>query len=176
MAINWTLDQAHSEVQFKIKHLVISTVSGFFQKFEGKAVSEGDDFENAEIDFSLDVNSISTNNEQRDEHLKGADFFDTAQYPQIIFKSTSMQKGEGGAYALQGDLTIKGVTRQITLKAEYGGSATDFYGNMKAGFEVSGSINRRDFGLTWSGITDAGSVVVGEDVKLNMNVQFTKQA
>lgn len=176
MATNWTLDPMHSEVQFKVKHLVISTVTGSFKKFEGKAISDGEDFENAEIDFSLDVESIDTNQSQRDEHLKGADFFDAAAYPKITFKSTSFKKTGDNEYVLTGNLTVKDVTKPITLKAEYGGSATDFYGNTKAGFEVNGTINRKEFGLTWSGITEAGAIVVGEDVKLIMNVQFAKQA
>lgn len=176
MATNWNLDPMHSEVQFKVKHLVISTVTGSFQKFEGKAVTEGDDFENGEIDFALDVDSINTNQEQRDTHLKSADFFDAANYPKIIFKSTSMKKTGDQEYTLTGNLTVKDETKPVTLKAEYGGSATDFYGNTKAGFEVTGTINRKEFGLTWSGITEAGAIVVSEDVKLIMNVQFARQA
>ncbi len=176
MATHWTLDPMHSEVQFKVKHLVISTVTGSFKKFEGKAVTEGEDFENAEIDFTLDVESIDTNQEQRDTHLKSADFFDAATYPKIVFKSTSFKKTGDEEFTLTGNLTVRDVTKPITLKAEYGGSATDFYGNTKAGFEVTGTINRKDFGLTWHGITEAGAIVVGEDVKLIMNVQFAKQA
>lgn len=176
MATKWNLDPMHSEVQFKVKHLVISTVTGSFKKFEGIAISEGENFDNAEIDFSLDVESIDTNQTQRDEHLKSAEFFDAANYPKITFKSTSLTKLSDDEYTLTGNLTVKDVTKPVTLKAEYGGSATDFYGNMKAGFEVTGTINRKEFGLTWSGITEAGAIVVGEDVKLIMNVQFAKEA
>ncbi|GAB2692747.1 YceI family protein [Mucilaginibacter koreensis] len=176
MATKWNLDPMHSEVQFKVKHLVISTVTGSFKKFEGIAISEGENFDNAEIDFSLDVESIDTNQTQRDEHLKSAEFFDAANYPKITFKSTSLTKLSDDEYTLTGNLTVKDVTKPVTLKAEYGGSATDFYGNMKAGFEVTGTINRKEFGLTWSGITEAGAIVVGEDVKLTMNVQFAKEA
>jgi polyisoprenoid-binding protein YceI len=167
----WVLDPMHSEVQFKVKHLVISTVTGSFKTFEGDLTTDNDDFTNASVNFSLDVNSLDTNQEQRDGHLKSAEFFDAEQYPTITFKSTSFDGEE-----LKGDLTIKGITKPVTLAAEHGGNATDFYGNTKAGFEVTGKINRKDFGLTWDGITEAGSVVLGSDIKLIINVQFTKQA
>jgi polyisoprenoid-binding protein YceI len=175
-ATKWVIDPMHSEVQFKVKHLVISTVSGFFKSFAGELVTDGDDFENAEIDFTLDIDSIDTNQTQRDEHLKSAEFFDAATYPKISFKSTSFTKTGDDEYALKGDLTIKDVTKPVSLDVEFGGSAADFYGNTKAGFEISGKINRKEFGLTWDGVTEAGSIVVGEDIKLLINVQFAKQA
>lgn len=171
----WVLDPTHSEVQFKVKHLVISTVSGFFKSFEGSLTTDNEDFENAQVEFSLDVNSIDTNQEQRDGHLKSADFFDAEKYPKISFTSTSLTK-DGDDYKLKGNLTIKDVTKPVSLDVEYGGSADDFYGNTKAGFEVTGKINRKEFGLTWDGVTEAGSIVVGEDIKLIINVQFAKQA
>jgi len=171
----WSIDPMHSEVQFKVKHLVISTVSGFFKSFEGTLETEGDDFENADITFALNIDSIDTNQTQRDEHLKSAEFFDASQYPQITFKSTSFTKTDDEEYELKGDLTIKGITKPVTLAAEFGGSTDDFYGNTKAGFEVTGKINRKEFGLTWDGVTEAGSIVVGEDIKLLINVQFAKQ-
>ncbi|MHB8206230.1 YceI family protein [Mucilaginibacter sp.] len=174
-ATKWVLDPMHSEVQFKVKHLVISTVSGFFKSFEGELDTESDDFSDAEISFSLDINSIDTNQTQRDEHLKSAEFFDAEKYPKISFKSTSFTLTGDDEYKLVGDLTVKGVTKPVTLDVEFGGSADDFYGNSKAGFEISGKINRKDFGLTWSGVTEAGAVVVGEDIKLLFNVQFVKQ-
>ncbi|TWR26024.1 YceI family protein [Mucilaginibacter achroorhodeus] len=171
----WVLDPMHSEVQFKVKHLVISTVTGSFKTFEGSLETENDDFTDAKVEFSLNVDSIDTNQSQRDEHLKGADFFDAASHPKISFKSTSLTK-DGDDYQLKGDLTIKGVTKPVTLNVEHGGIATDFYGNNKAGFDVTGKINRKEFGLTWDGITEAGSVVVGEDIKLIASIQFAKQA
>lgn len=171
----WVLDPMHSEVQFKVKHLVISTVTGSFKTFEGSLETENDDFTDAKVEFSLNVDSIDTNQSQRDEHLKGADFFDAASHPKISFKSTSFTK-DGDDYQLKGDLTIKGVTKPVTLDVEHGGVATDFYGNNKAGFDVTGKINRKEFGLTWDGITEAGSVVVGEDIKLIASIQFAKQA
>ncbi len=171
----WVLDPMHSEVQFKVKHLVISTVTGSFKTFEGALETENEDFSGATVEFSLDVNSIDTTQAQRDEHLKSAEFFDAASFPKISFKSTSFTK-DGDDYKLDGHLTIKDVTKPVTFTVEHGGIAGDFYGNTKAGFEVTGKINRKDFGLTWDGVTEAGSIVVGEDIKLIANIQFAKQA
>jgi len=171
----WLIDPMHSEVHFKVKHLVISTVTGTFKSFDGSLEVENEDFQGASIEFSLDVNSIDTNQEQRDVHLKSADFFDADQFPKISFKSTSFEK-DGDDYELSGDLTVRNVTKAVKLNVEYGGTATDFYGNDKAGFEVSGKISRKEFGLTWDGITEAGAIVVGDDIKLQINVQFAKQA
>ena len=172
---NWSIDPMHSEVHFKVKHLVISTVTGTFKSFEGSLETASADFEDALIQFSMDVSSIDTNQEQRDAHLKSADFFDAEQFSTISFKSTSFKK-DGDNYALNGDLTIKNVTKQVKLDVDFGGVATDFYGNEKAGFELSGKISRKEFGLTWEGITEAGAIVVGDDIKLNMNIQLVKQA
>ena len=171
----WALDPAHSEVNFKVKHLVISSVTGTFKSFEGAFETDQEDFSNANIDFTLDVNSIDTNQEQRDVHLKSADFFDQEKYPQISFKSTSFTKS-GDDYELTGNLNVKDVTKPITLKVEYGGTATDFYGNEKVGFEIIGKISRKEYGLTWDAVTEAGAIVVGDDIKLNINAQFAKQA
>ena len=175
-ATQWVLDPMHSDVQFKIKHLVISSVTGSFKSFQGTVQSAGEGFENAQVEFTLDVDSVDTNQEQRDGHLKSDEFFDTAKFPHIKFVSTSFVKESGETYELTGDLTMKDVTKSVTLEAEYGGAAVDFYGNYKAGFEVSGKINRKDFGLTWGAVTEAGSIVLGDDVKLIMNVQLIKQA
>ncbi|MFA5245372.1 MAG: YceI family protein [Pedobacter sp.] len=171
----WIIDPLHSEVHFRVKHLVISTVTGTFKLFDGSMETENADFQNASIEFALDVNSIDTNQEQRDAHLKSADFFDAEQFPKLSFKSTSFNKN-GDDYELHGDLTIKDVTKRVKLNVEHGGTATDFYGNEKAGFEISGKISRKEFGLTWDGITEAGAIVVGDDIKLDINVQFAKQA
>jgi len=167
----WVLDPMHSEVQFKVKHLVISTVTGSFKTFEGSVETEGDTFEGATAEFSLDVASIDTNQEARDGHLKSAEFFDAETYPKITFKSTAITTD-----SITGDLTIKGITKPVTLDLEHGGTATDFYGNLKAGFELTGKINRKDFGLVWDGVTEAGAIVLGSDIKLIINVQFAKQA
>ena len=172
---NWIIDSTHSEVHFKVKHLVISTVTGTFKSFAGSMESESLDFQNASIEFTLDVDSIDTNQEQRDSHLKSADFFDATQFPKISFKSASFKK-VGDDYELSGDLTIRNVSKPVKLNVEFGGRATDFYGNDKAGFEISGKISRKEFGLTWDGITEAGAIVVGDEIKLQINIQFAKQA
>lgn len=172
----WVVDPMHSEVQFKIKHLVISTVTGTFRNFEGGATTESDDFDNAEIHFSLDVDSVDTNQEMRDTHLKGADFFDAETYPKIAFKSTSFKKVDDDEYTLTGDLTMKGITKPVTLKAEYGGTAKDAYGNQKLGFEVIGKVNRKEFGLTYNALTETGGLALGEDIKLSANIQLAKAA
>jgi polyisoprenoid-binding protein YceI len=171
----WAIDPMHSEIQFKVRHLVISTVTGSFQQFDAKVESNGDSFEGASIEFSAEIASIYTNNEQRDGHLKSADFFDAANHPQLTFRSTSFTQKADGDYELTGDLTIRGTTKPVTLAVEHGGVAVDPYGQTKAGFELSGKINRKDFGLAWSATTEAGGVVVADEVKLIMNVQFTKQ-
>lgn len=171
MAI-WKIDPMHSEVQFKVKHLMISTVTGDFKAYDATAETAGDDsFENAQISFSAQIDSISTGNEQRDGHLKSGEFFDAVAFPTLTFVSTSYAND-----VLKGNLTIKDVTKEVELDAEFGGLMTDFYGQTKAGFEISGKINRKDFGLTWSAVTEAGGVVVSDDVKLILNVQLTKQA
>jgi len=169
----WIIDPTHSEVAFKVKHLVISTVTGYFRKFEGAVESASEDFNGASVTFSLDVNSIDTNQSDRDQHLKSADFFDTASFPSIAFAGKLVN--QGGEYQLQGDLTLKGITQQVTLDVTYGGTVADPYGQTKAGFEIEGKLNRKDFGLTWTAITEAGSVVVSDQVRLQLSVQLVKQ-
>ncbi|RKD14467.1 hypothetical protein BCY91_08330 [Pelobium manganitolerans] len=171
----WILDPTHSEIQFKVKHLVISTVTGTFKSFEASLTTPTEDFINAEVQFSIDVNSIDTNQADRDAHLKSADFFDAEKFPAIQFKSTSFEK-DGDDYKLKGDITIKDVTKPITFNVEFGGTANDFYGNHKAGFELSGKISRKEFGLTWNAVTEAGAIVVADEIKLSGSVQFIKQA
>lgn len=171
----WAIDPAHSEIRFKVKHLVISTVTGYFQEFSGSIEKEGDDFDGAKVKFEASIDSITTNNEDRDGHLKSADFFDVANHPKMTFESTSFTKKSEDEYELTGNLTIRGTTKKIVLKAEYGGTMVDPYGNTKAGFEISGKINRKEFGLTWSATTEAGGIVVSDEVKLVLNVQFAHQ-
>ncbi len=172
----WGLDPMHSEVQFKVKHLVISTVTASFKSFDASAETIDEDFNGASINFSLDVDSIDTNQADRDGHLKSADFFETEKYPKISFMSTSFKKIGGDDYKLEGDLTIKDVTKPVILDVEFGGIATDFYGNVKAGFDLIGKISRKEFGLQWNAITEAGAIVVGDEVKLFINIQLSKQA
>ncbi len=170
----WTIDTAHSEITFKVKHLVISTVTGKFKEFDASIETDNQDFENSKITFAASIESIETGNEDRDNHLKSDDFFNAAEYPKMKFESTSFKKVGDGEYKLVGNLTIRGNTKEVELDAEYGGTVVDPYGQTKAGFDVTGKINRKEFGLTWSAVTEAGSVVVSDEVKLNLNVQFTQ--
>jgi hypothetical protein len=174
---NWIIDSTHSEVQFKVKHLMISTVTGNFGTYEGSVeTSNEEDFAGAKVSFSADIDSISTGQEQRDGHLKSGDFFDAENFPKLTFASTSMEKIDDENYTIIGDLTIKGTIKEVILKAEFGGIMGDFYGNTKAGFDISGKINRQDFGLTWGAVTEAGGVVVSDEVRLAFNIQVSKQA
>ena len=176
MKTKWTIDPMHSEINFKIRHLVISNVSGSFEKFSAEVETDGENFENASVHFSADVNSINTGTEQRDGHLKSADFFDVATYPAIDFVSSSFKKTGDETFKLNGNLTMRGVTKPVELDVEFGGIGKDGYGNIKAGFEVTGKISRKDFGLTWNMATEAGGLTLGDDVKLSANVQFAKVA
>lgn len=170
----WVIDPMHSEVLFKIKHLVISTVTGSFRKFEGNIIAEGKDFENAKVITTIQVKSIDTNQSQRDEHLKSGDFFDADAYPEISFESTSFVNTGGSDYKMVGNLTMKGLTKPIELKVEYGGSEDNGHGILKHGFEITGIINRKEFGMTWNKLTDTGGLGLGEDVKLIANIQVAK--
>ena len=172
----WVLDPTHSDLQFKIKHLMITNVTGTFGQLSGDVTAEGDDFSNAAVNFTIGADSINTNNEQRDGHLKSPDFFDVAAHPEITFASTNLAKKGGDDYTLEGNLTMHGVTKPVSLDVEFGGIQQDPYGQTKAGFEVSGKINRKDFGLSWGAVTETGGVMLGDDVKLTANVQFVKQA
>lgn len=169
----WAIDPTHSEVQFKIKHLVISTVTGTFNNFEGSLETESQDFDGAKASFKLNVASIDTNVEDRDAHLKSDDFFSAEKYPFITFEGKLKKSGEN-QFKLNGPLTIRDVTKDVELDVELGGTMVDGYGQTKAGFEINGVINRKEFGLTWSMVTEAGGVVVGDDVKLQLNVQVVK--
>lgn len=176
MTQEWKLDPTHSEIQFKVKHLMITTVTGSFKQFDLNVETETDDFSTAKkIEFSALVDSISTNNEQRDTHLKSADFFDSEAYPELRFVGTSYE-ADGDEAKLHGDLTIKDTTKPITLTVEYGGIVVDPYGQTKSGFTISGKISRKDFGLTWNAVTEAGSIVVSDEIKIHAEVQLVKQS
>lgn len=172
----WNVDNLHSEVLFKVKHLVISTVTGSFKSFSGQAVTEGEDLENANIAFNVDVDSVDTGQPGRDEHLKNADFFEAEKYPQFNFVSTSFKKSKGDVYQLLGNLTMKGITREVELEAEYGGTEKDSWGNTKVGFEVTGTVDRKDFGVTFNSLTETGGLALGEKIKIIANIQLAKQA
>ena len=168
---NWSIDHAHSEIAFKVKHMMISTVTGHFEDFQATAKTDGDDFNNAAIEFSAKTASINTKNKDRDTHLKSDDFFNSQKFPKIKFVSKSFDGDQ-----LIGDLTIRDVTKEITLDVDFNGIAVDPYGQTKAGFEIAGEVNRKDFNLTWNAVTEAGSIVVSDKVKLVIDVQFAKQA
>ena len=154
-----TIDPAHSEVQFKIRHLVISTVSGSFKRFECTIESDTDDFTDAKIQFTAEAESVFTNNEQRDAHLKSDDFFNAEKYPKITFVSTEIIKEGKDEYMLKGNLTMRDVTKPISINVDYGGTTVDYYGQTKAGFEITGKVDRQDYGLTWYVLTEAGGLV-----------------
>jgi len=171
----WSLDTMHSELGFKIKHLMISSVSGSFSKFDVQTETTADDFSDAKVTATVDVASINTNNAQRDEHLRNADFFETDKHPEIIFKSTKVKKLDIDSFELTGDLTIREITKPVTLAVEYNGIAKDPWGNLKAGFTVTGKINRKDFGISYNAVMETGGVMLGEDVKINAEIQLVKQ-
>lgn len=172
MAITkWNVDTAHSEIGFKVKHMMISTVKGAFEDFSATGETESEDFKNAKFSFTAKVETINTKNKDRDTHLKSEDFFNAAEYPEMRFTSKSYD-GE----TIVGDLTIKDVTKEVKLDMDFNGVAVDPYGQTKAGFEISGKIDRKDFGLTWSAVTEAGSIVVSDTIQMAIDLQFIKQS
>jgi len=175
MATNWVLDPSHSEVEFKVKHMMISNVSGKFAKFEANVETEDEDFMTAKVTFTADIDSINTGSDQRDGHLKSPDFFDAGNYPQLKFVATKYENVDNdGSYEVWGDLTIHGITKNVKLDAEFGGVIKDPWGNTRAGISVNGKINRKDYGLTWHGVTETGSLIVSDDVRVHINLEFVK--
>jgi polyisoprenoid-binding protein YceI len=173
--VQWLLDPMHSEIQFKVRHLMITTVTGYFRKFTVEVETEDDDFTKAsKIEVTADITSIDTNNAQRDTHLQSPDFFDAAQYGQLTFTGKKYEKA-GDAYKLHGDLTIRSVTKPLTVNVEYAGTVVDPYGQTKAGFTVTGTIKRKEFGLMWDAVTEAGQVVVSDDIRFQCEIQLVKQ-
>jgi polyisoprenoid-binding protein YceI len=175
METTWKVDTMHSEVGFKVRHMMISNVSGSFGSFDAHATTAGDDFSTAQFSFNADINSINTGVADRDGHLKSADFFDAEQYPALTFTSTGVTQINDDTLEIAGTIQIKGQSKPVVLKAEYAGIAVDPYGQTKAGMTISGSIKRSDFGLTWSAVTEAGHVVVGDEIKLAAELQLIKQ-
>ena len=171
----WTIDPTHSEIGFKVQHMMFTNVSGRFNQFEATIENQDEAFETSKINFSTDVNSVDTSNTDRDNHLKSADFFDADNFPKLTFTSTEIQKITDGEYKISGDLTIKDVTKNISFETEYSGFMKDPWGNTKIGLSLNGKINRKDFGLTWNAALETGGVLVGEDIKLIAEVQFVKQ-
>jgi polyisoprenoid-binding protein YceI len=171
----WALDPTHSEVGFKVKHMMFTNVSGKFNNYDVAVSNEDDDFSTSQIEFSADINSVDTNNADRDNHLKSADFFDAEKFAKMVFKSTSVEKKSDNDYVVNGDLTIKDITKPVSLKAEYSGLMKDPWGNTKAGLSIETKINRKDFGLTWNAALETGGVLVGEDVRIIAEIQIVKQ-
>lgn len=172
----WSVDTMHSEIGFKVKHMMITNVNGKFGKFAIDVHSNGDDFSTAQIDFSAEVDSINTGVADRDAHLKSDDFFNAENFPNITFKSSSFSKKSDETYELKGDLTIRDITKPVTLEVEYSGLVVDPYGQIKSGFVVEGKIKRSEFNLRWNAITEAGSIVVSDDIRIHAEVQLIKQA
>lgn len=176
MPIIWKIDPAHSEIQFKVKHLMITTVTGYFRKFDLVVETETEDFTTAKrIEFTADVDSVDTNDQQRDTHLKSPDFFNAGEHGQLKFVGKNYESN-GDAATLHGDLAIRGITKPLTLRVDFAGIVVDPYGQTKAGFSVSGKVSRKEFGLTWNAVTEAGQVVVSDEIRLHCEIQVVKQA
>ncbi|HET9487101.1 MAG TPA: YceI family protein [Chryseosolibacter sp.] len=171
----WKIDPAHSEVQFKVRHLMITTVTGYFRRFDLVVETEDEDFTKAKmVEFTADASSIDTNSEQRDAHLRSADFFDVDKFGQIRFTGKVLER-DGDHYRLTGELTIRGVTKPVSVKVHFAGIVVDPYGQTKAGFEVEGKINRKEFGLVWNAMTEAGQVVVSDEIRILSEIQLIRQ-
>lgn len=170
----YKIDASHSDIIFKVKHLMITTVTGQFKSFDATLSADAEDFSDAVVTFTADINSVDTRSEQRDTHLKSDDFFAAEKYPELKFVSTSVNKKDDGL-VLKGDLTIRDVTKPIELKADFNGVMVDPWGQTKVGFEAEGKIKRKEFGLGWDAVTEAGGVVVSDEVRLQLHVQFVKQ-
>ena len=173
----WGIDPVHSEIGFKIKHLMITNIKGVFKEFDASIYTTNEDFLTAEIDFRMNPASVDTGDAKRDEHLKNPDFFDVENYKQVTFKGNTLEKKDNdGSYELYGELTIKGITKQIKLDVEFGGVMKDPWGNEKAGFAINGKISRKEWGLTWNTLLETGGVVVSDEVRISCEVQLVKQA
>ena len=172
----WVIDPVHSEIGFKIKHLMISNVSGKFDQFEAEVQTENEDFTTAQIQARIKTASINTGNLQRDEHLRNSDFFEAEKYQEILFTSTKVEKLDNENFLLHGNLTLKGITKQVKLQVEYSGLTKDPWGGERAGFVLTGKINRNDFGLSFNAALETGGVVLGDEVKIHSEIQLVKQA
>ncbi len=174
-ATKWANDASHSSIKFTVSHLTVSEVEGRFKSFKGNIESSTPDFTDAKINFTADVNSITTDEETRDKHLKSDDFFNAEKYPQMTFTSTSFKKVKGNIYSLEGNLTIRDVTKKVRFAVVYGGTVTDPWGNVKAGFNASSKVSRKEYGLKWNTLTEAGGAVVGDQVNIILHMEFGKQ-
>lgn len=172
----WSLDPTHSELGFKIRHLMITNVTGHFTKFDVAVEAPGGSFANGVINATIDVASINTNNAQRDEHLRNADFFEVDKYPHIRFSSTGVEQTDDQTFQITGNLTLKETTKPVTIIAEYSGLTKDPWGNTRAGFSLSGKLNRKDFGVNYNTALEAGGVALGEELKIIGEIQLVKEA
>ena len=170
----WKFDPSHSGVRFSVAHMVISEVEGNFSKFDGKVMASADDFSDAEVEFTVDVSSINTDDKKRDEHLLSADFFNVEKFPTIEFKSTSIKKAGDNKYKITGDFTMLGVTKEIVVDVTYNGTIVDPWGNTKAGFKVKANINRNDWGLKYNSVMDTGGMLIGEEIAIVSNIELVK--
>jgi polyisoprenoid-binding protein YceI len=171
----WILDPIHSELGFKIKHLMITNISGSFKTFKAEAKTEEEDFSTAKINVTVDMASISTNNEQRDAHLRTSDFFEVEKHPELKFSSTKIEEADSDTFALYGELTLKGVTKPVKLDVEFSGVTKDPWGGERAGFILTGKIKRSDWGVNFNNILETGGLALGEEVKINAEIQMVKQ-
>lgn len=172
---SWSFDKTHSKIGFSVDYMLLTDVDGFFKKFDGSVTTAKEDFVDALVSFTIEAGSVDTDEPKRDEHLRGEDFFYTQKFPNFTFKSTSMKKVSGNNYKLVGNLTMRGVTKSVTLNGTFGGVKKDPWGNTKAGFKLTGKVNRKDYGINWSKALDGGGFVVGDDVTLNINVTLIKK-
>ncbi|MDX5324692.1 MAG: YceI family protein [Bacteroidota bacterium] len=170
----WTIDNTHTNIHFKAKHLMITTVTGTFKEFSGEVITEGDDFNKASFQFEAQVASVDTGSSDRDNHLRSDDFFNAEEFPTLSFRGNSIENVEGNEYDLKGEMTIRDVTRPVTLRVEVGGVAVDPWGNTKAGFSFKGKLNRKDFGLKFHVVNEAGNLLVSDEIKLDGEVQLAK--
>jgi polyisoprenoid-binding protein YceI len=171
----WIIDPTHSEIHFKVRHLMVSYVTGSFKQFSAEVETKGQDISTVKVKFTADINSISTNNDQRDAHLRTGDFFDAENHPHLVFESDKLEKTDDENYKLYGRLTMRGNSKKIVLNVEYGGITQDPWGNTRTGFSVSGKINRKDFGVSFGMVSETGGVLLGDDVTINANVEFVKE-
>jgi polyisoprenoid-binding protein YceI len=174
--VKWTLDKAHSQLQFKVRHMMLTTVTGDFKEFDIEVETAGDDFSTAKINVTANIESVASGSEQRDTHLKSDDFFNAEKFPVLSFTGTSLTHAGDDHWILQGDLTIRDITKPVSFQVLYMGMIDDPWGNKKAGFEVNGKVSRKEYGLLWNVVTEAGGVVASDDVRIHCNVQFIKQA
>jgi polyisoprenoid-binding protein YceI len=171
----WIIDTTHSEIVFKARHLMISNVSGSFTEFNSELETENEDFENGKLTFTAKIDSITTGNDQRDGHLKSDDFFNAEKFPELKFEAKGLARKSEGEYEMDGNLTIRDITRPVKLQVESSGVVNDPWGNVRTGFSVSGKINRKDFGLKWDAVSETGGIMLGDEIKLQAEAQYVKQ-